>query len=47
MNYKVKDGGIKNHTYHFFNGISNIKRLTNKLGSKGSHKKFLFTALDM
>ena len=34
MNNKVKDVSIKNHTYHFFNGISNIKRLTNKLASK-------------
>ena len=34
MNNKVKDVSIKNHTYHFFNGISNIKRLTNKLATK-------------
>ena len=34
MNNKVKDVSIKNHTYHFFNGISKIKRLTNKLASK-------------
>ena len=34
MNNKVKDVSIKNHTYHFFNGISEIKRLTNKLASK-------------
>ena len=47
MNYKVKDGSIKNCTYYFFNDISNIKRLTNKLGSKGLHKKFLFPAMGM
>ena len=36
MNNKVKDVSIKNHTYHFFNGISKMKmkRLTNKLASK-------------
>ena len=47
MSYKVKDGSINNCTNYFFNDIDNIKRLTNKLGSKGVHKKFLFTALDM
>ena len=47
MNYKVKDESIKNRTYYFFNDISNIKRVTNKLRSKGLHKKFLFPAMGM
>ena len=34
MNNIVKDVSIKNHTYHFSNGISSIKRLTNKLPCK-------------
>ena len=42
MSNKVKDISIGNRTYNFFNDISNIKRLTNKLTSKGLEKKFLF-----
>ena len=38
MSNKVKDISIGNRTYYFFNDISNIKRLTNKLASKGLQK---------
>ena len=47
MSNKVKDISIGNRTYYFFNDISNMKRLTNKLASKGLQKKFLFTGLDI
>ena len=38
MSNKVQDISIGNRTYYFFNDISNIKRLTNKLASKGLQK---------
>ena len=47
MSNKVQDISIGNRTYYFFNDIGNIKRLTNKLASKGLQKKFLFTGLDI
>ena len=47
MSNKVKDTSIKNRTYYFFNDISNVKSLTNKLASKGLQKKLLFTGLDI
>ena len=47
MSNKVKDISIGNRTYYFFNDISNMKRLTNKLASKVLQKEFLFTGLDI
>ena len=41
MSNKVKDISIGNRTYYFFNDISNIKRLTNKLASKGYKKRLI------
>ena len=41
MSNKVKDISIGNCTYYFFNDISNIKRLTNKLASKGYKKRLI------
>ena len=41
MSNKVQDISIGTRIYYFFNDISNIKRLTNKLASKGLQKKFL------
>ena len=43
MSNKFKDISIQNCTDYFLNDISNMKRLTNKLASKGLQEKLLFT----
>ena len=49
MSNKVKDIDLKNCTHYFFNDIINIKNFdqNNIEIDEKSHKKFLFTTLDM
>ena len=47
MSNKIKDIDIKNHTYHFFDDIINIRNFDPNKYIKSHTKMFFFTTLDM